>query len=106
MSSILLALAINMWTHGRCIIIVHLRYTSTINILQFTIHTMSESQNSQGRKRKILALEDRIGVIKSSEKGKSSRKIADRIGVGRTQVQQIIKEKANLMREGEEGQKI
>lgn len=52
-------------------------------------------------KRKFLTLDDHIKVIKLSEAGKSSRSIAEEIGVGRTQVQNIIKRKREVLEEHE-----
>jgi transcriptional regulator len=45
-------------------------------------------------KPKTLNLEEKVKVIQKSEKGISSRKIAEEMGVGRTQIQCIIKRKA------------
>jgi len=36
------------------------------------------------QKRRALSLEEQVQVIKSSERGESSRSIAERLGVGRT----------------------
>lgn len=52
-------------------------------------------------KRKFLTLDDRVKVIKLSEAGKSSRSIADEIGVGRTQIQNIVKRKREILDEHE-----
>ena len=48
-------------------------------------------------KRNTLTLEDRVKVVKLSDGGKSARKIADEMGVGRTQIQGIIKHKADVL---------
>ena len=45
------------------------------------------------KKRRALSLEERVQVIKSSERGESSRSIAKRLGVGRTQIQNTIRGK-------------
>ena len=48
--------------------------------------------------RKDLSLADKIKVISEYEKsGKSYRRLADEYGVGRTQIQQTIKRKAEYM---------
>lgn len=47
-------------------------------------------------KRKVLTLDERILVIERS-KTKSTRKIAEEFKIGRTQVQNILKRKAELM---------
>ena len=46
---------------------------------------------------KTLTLEERVNVIKLSDGRKSARKIADELGVGRTQIQCIIKRKAEVL---------
>jgi len=48
-----------------------------------------------------LPLEERVQVIKSSERGESSKSIAERLGVGRTQIQNTIKRKADVLSEFE-----
>ena len=52
-------------------------------------------------KRKVLTLEQRVEVIRLIESGKSSRIVAEQFGVGKTQVQQTLKRKAELMTEYE-----
>ena len=47
-------------------------------------------------KRKVLTLDKRIQVIERS-KTKSARKIAEEFQIGKTQVQNILKRKADLM---------
>ena len=42
---------------------------------------------SSTKKRKFLTLDERVAVIKQLESGKSSRKVAEQFGVGRTQIQ-------------------
>ena len=46
--------------------------------------------------RKVLTLEQRLEVVKHLENGKSSREIAQIMGVGRTQIQTINKRKAEI----------
>jgi transcriptional regulator len=41
-------------------------------------------------KPKTLNLEEKVKVFEKSEKGISSRKIAEEMGVGRTQIQSVI----------------
>lgn len=56
------------------------------------------------RKRKVLSLEDRIMVIRRSEKdGESSRKIANSLGVGKTQIQKIIRDRNSIMEQWQDG---
>ena len=52
---------------------------------------------SSVKKRKVLTLDERVKVIKLMESGKSSRILAEQFGVGRTQIQQTLKRKAELM---------
>lgn len=44
-------------------------------------------------KRKVLSLEDRIKVVRMNTAGKSCRKIAEELCVGKTQIQKIIQDK-------------
>jgi len=48
-----------------------------------------------------LSLEERVQVIKSSERGESSRGIAERLGVGQTQIQNTVKRKGDVLSEFE-----
>ena len=48
-------------------------------------------------KRKVLTLQDRINVIERSDRGESSRAIAEAVGCGRTQVQNILKDRDKLL---------
>ena len=52
-------------------------------------------------KRKCLTLEERVKVIKLLESGKSSRTVADEVGVGRTQIQNVFKWKREILDEYE-----
>ena len=58
------------------------------------------------RKRKILTLEERVSVLKKAGDGKSCRSIALELGVGKTQIQSIVKEKDVIMKRWESGSKI
>jgi IS30 family transposase len=50
------------------------------------------------QKRTALPLEQRIEVIRKSEKEKlSNRKIAEQLGVGRTQIHNVLKRKADIL---------
>jgi kinesin family protein 6/9 len=51
--------------------------------------------------RKVLTLERRLEVVKHLENGKSSREIAQIMGVGRTQIQTINKRKAEILEDYE-----
>ncbi len=47
-------------------------------------------------KRKVLTVEDRIRVLELHEKGESAKKISVTMGCGKTQIQNIIKDKVDL----------
>ena len=47
--------------------------------------------------RKVLTLSERVEAIKLHDGGKSSRDVAQIMGVGRTQIQQIIKRKSEVL---------
>ena len=46
---------------------------------------------------KVLTLSERVEAIKLHDGGKSSRDVAQIMGVGRTQIQQIIKRKGEVL---------
>ena len=48
------------------------------------------------RKRKILTLEEQIAVLDKVESGKSCCSVAEEIGVGKTQVQNIVRDKEDM----------
>ena len=48
------------------------------------------------QKRKTLTLEERIKVIERSDKGDAARRIAADFNIGKTQIQNIIKDKVQL----------
>jgi kinesin family protein 6/9 len=54
-----------------------------------------------GTKRKCLTLEERNYCVKLLESGKSSRVVAVELGVGRTQVQNVLKRKREILDEYE-----
>ena len=51
--------------------------------------------------RKVLTLEQRVEALKFLEQGKSSRDVTNIMGVGRTQIQNILKRKAEVLSEFE-----
>ena len=55
------------------------------------------------KKRKVMTLDERRRVIQFSNQGESARKIAERFGVGKTQVQTIIGNKEAISKEWESG---
>jgi transposase len=52
-------------------------------------------------KAKCLTLQERVKVIELNKNGKSARKIAEELGVGKTQIQNIIKRKAEVLEDYE-----
>ena len=60
---------------------------------------MASSESSR-QKRKFLTLEDKINLIafKNENSGVDIREIAEKFGVGKTQVSCILKEKEKLMK--------
>lgn len=52
-------------------------------------------------KRKCLTLEERVKCLKLLESGKSSRVVASELGVGRSQVQNVLKRKREIIDEFE-----
>ena len=55
------------------------------------------------KKRKVLTIENKVKVINLSGKGDSSRKLAEKFNVGKTQIQNIIKNKENILDMWENG---
>jgi len=53
------------------------------------------------RKRKILTLEDRVAVLTKIDSGKSCRGIAEELGVGKTQIQNIVKNREDIKKRWE-----
>ena len=58
-----------------------------------------KSFDSNSPKRKCLTLDERVEVVKLLESGQSSRVIAAKLGVGRTQIQNVCKRKREIMEE-------
>ena len=59
--------------------------------------------SGSGRKRKVLTLEDRVKVVDRLTSGQSARAIAASLGVGKTQIQAIGKEKEEIKRRWKDG---
>ena len=57
------------------------------------------------RKRKVLSLEERVNVLKKIDEGKSCRAASTELGVGKTQVQTIVKERKDIMKRWESGER-
>ena len=51
--------------------------------------------------RKVLTIEQRVKVLELADTGKSCRSIAEDFGVGKTQIQTIVKRKAEVLEEFE-----
>ena len=58
------------------------------------------------KQRVVLNLEDRYRVIERNEKGESARAIADRLGVGRTQILNILHDKESIKQRFENGESL
>ncbi|GFR84193.1 transposase [Elysia marginata] len=58
---------------------------------------------ASSKQKNALTLEQRLDVIKMAAQGKSQRQIADHFGVGKTQVQKTLKQKAEIQAEFEAG---
>ncbi|KAH3870905.1 hypothetical protein DPMN_034097 [Dreissena polymorpha] len=52
-------------------------------------------------KRKFLTLDERVKVISMLKKGHSCRRVASDLGVGKTQIQNILKRKREILDEFE-----
>ena len=52
------------------------------------------------RKRKVLSLEERVSVLKKVDEGKSCRAVSNELGVGKMQVQTIVKEREDIEKMG------
>ena len=58
---------------------------------------------SAGKKRKMLSLSDRIKVLEASDRSLSARKVSEYFGVGKTQIQDIVKNKEAIRLDYSEG---
>jgi hypothetical protein len=54
--------------------------------------------------RTVLSLEDRVKVVSRRQKGETAIAIASSMSVGKTQVQQIIRDKETILKRWEEGE--
>jgi hypothetical protein len=74
-------------------------YLNINNYRQYYIYTvkLDLSSNLRAVSRKVLTLSERVEAIKLHDSGKSSRDVAQIMGVGRTQIQQIIKRKSEVL---------
>lgn len=54
-------------------------------------------------KRKVLSLDERVKVIRLNKEGKRSRKIATILEVGKTQINFVIKNNAEILKQWESG---
>ena len=67
-------------------------FTNTISINCSAVLSITMAS-----KRKCLTLEERVKCIKLLDSGKSSRVVAAELGVGRTQIQGILKRKPEIL---------
>ena len=56
------------------------------------------------QKRKVLTLEERVAVIQKIDCGKSCRSVAEEIGVGKTEIQGIVKDKEAILKRWKDGE--
>ena len=71
-------------------------------IIAVTLRTHTHTMPPKGkRKRKALDLADRLRVIDLSKKNKSALSVVDKFGAGKTQIQSIIKNKDNIIKDYE-----
>ena len=59
--------------------------------------------NKMSRKRKVVSLEERVHVLKKIDKEKSCRAVSSELGIGKTQVQTIVKKREDILRRWESG---
>lgn len=82
-------------------------YLKPLQARQEFVQSVSQSfrmaTQTPTKKRLVLTLEQRVKVIKAAENGETTRKIADRFSVGRTQVQQILKNKVKILEDFQKG---
>ena len=69
-------------------------YSITYSSLSFVfILSVLLLPTKMNRKREVLTLEERVSVIRNADSGSSCRAIAAELGVGKTQVQTIVKDR-------------
>ena len=56
------------------------------------------------KNRKVMSLKERINVLKKIDEGKSCHAISSELGVGKTQIQAIVKERDDIQRRWESGE--
>ena len=56
---------------------------------------------SATKKRKVVTQEERINALKKIDEGKSCRAVSSELGVGKTQIQAIVKERDDIQRRWE-----
>ena len=66
----------------------------------------SSGSSSSSRKRKVLDLEQRVAVLKKIDSGQSCRKIANELGVGKTQIQGILYDREDITKRWEAGERM
>ena len=65
----------------------------------------SSGSSSSSRKRKVLDLEQRVAVLKKIDSGQSCRKIANELGVGKTQIKGILYDREDITKQWEAGER-
>ena len=56
-------------------------------------------------KRKVLTLEERVAVIRKIDCGKSCCSVAEETGVGKTQIQGLVKDKETILKRWKDGER-
>ena len=64
----------------------------------------SSGSSSSSRKKKVLDLEQRVAVLKKIDSGQSCCKIANELGVGKTQIQGILYDREDITKRWEAGE--
>ena len=65
---------------------------------------LTHTQSKMSRKRKVLSLEERVNVLKKIDKGKSCPAVSSELGIRKTQIQTIVKEREDILRRWESGE--
>ena len=89
-----------------CLLKVHVQL-----ILRSSTHKLharsvmaSRGSSSNSRKRTVLDLEQRVAVLKKINSRQSCRKIANELGIGKTRIQGIVRDKEDITKQWEDGE--
>ena len=59
---------------------------------------------ASSRKRNVLDLEQRVAVLKKIDSGQSRRRIASELGIGKTQIQRIVRDREDITKRWKAGE--